>query len=71
MGAFEVDPAYQTMIPEGQSPNPFPDQQSNDPFADPPPAYQPGQAYRPGLPYSSGPTYSPNVSPSFSQGATQ
>ena len=43
------------MIPEGQSPDPFPDQQSNNPFADPPPVYQSGPAYSPGPSYSSGP----------------
>ena len=59
------------MIPEGQSPNAFPDQQSNNPFADPPPVYQPGQAYNPGPSYSSGPVNAPNVSPSFAQGAPQ
>ena len=43
------------MIPEGQSPDPFPDQQSNNPFADPPPVYQSGPAYSPSPSYSSGP----------------
>ena len=68
---------------EGQSPNPFPDHQSNNPFADPPPLYQSGlaysprlsagsgYAYSPGPSYSSGSLYAPNVSPSFAQRAPQ
>ena len=59
------------MIAEGQSPNPFPDQQSNNPFADPPPVYQSGPAYSPGPSYSSGPAYVPSASPSFAQGVPQ
>ena len=59
------------MIPEGESPNFFPNQQSNNPFTDPPPAYQPGFAYNPGPSHSFGPAYAPNASTSFAQGASQ
>lgn len=59
------------MISEGESPNFFPNQQSNNPFADPPPSYQPGLAYNSGPSYSSGPAYAPNASTSFAQGAPQ
>lgn len=51
---------------EGQSYNPFSDQQSNIPFADPPPVYQLGPGYSPGLSYSSGSAYS--LGPSNSSG---
>lgn len=59
------------MIPEGQSPNHFPDPQPNNPFADSPPAYRAEPAYSPGPFDRSGPAYAPNVSPNFAQRAPQ